>query len=152
MAKSKKIINLLIKSYWSEIETVMNYIAQSVNLDGVRAEEIKKSLLAEVADELRHAQSLAKRIKELDGITPGSKEFKAEQTSLQPTKDTTDIVAVIKGVIDAESSAIKQYNELIKACDGEDYVTQDLCIKLLTDEESHKATFDSFLKEYVKSK
>ena len=44
MANKKAIIDNLTKSYWLEIETVMNYISNSVNLDGVRAEEIKKSL------------------------------------------------------------------------------------------------------------
>ena len=42
MEKKKEIINNLIKSYWMEIETVINYISNSINLDGVRAEEIKK--------------------------------------------------------------------------------------------------------------
>ena len=38
-----------------ELETVMNYIANSINLDGVRAEEIKKALAANVVEELGHA-------------------------------------------------------------------------------------------------
>jgi len=150
MSNQLKIIGGLIKAYWAEIETVMNYIAHSVNLDGVRAEEIKKSLATEIADELMHAQSLAKRIKELGGTTPGSKEFKPEQTTLQPSQDSTDVMTVIKGVIDAEKSAIKQYKEIIKLCEGEDYVTQDLCIRSLADEESHKSIFEGFLKEYTK--
>jgi len=70
MAEKQEIVNELTKAYWSELETIMNYIANSVNLDGVRAEEIKKSLTAEVADELLHAQTLAKRIKELHGKVP----------------------------------------------------------------------------------
>ena len=44
MSGKKQIIDNLTKSYWMEVETVMNYISNSVNLDGVRAEEIKKSL------------------------------------------------------------------------------------------------------------
>ena len=39
--KREQIIQMLTRAYWMEIETVMNYIANSVNLDGVRAEEIK---------------------------------------------------------------------------------------------------------------
>ena len=39
-----KIIEELKVSYWMEIETVMSYLANSINLDGVRAEEIKKAL------------------------------------------------------------------------------------------------------------
>ncbi len=149
MSKQQKIIDSLTEAYWSEIETIMNYIAHSNNLDGVRAEEIKKSLAAEVTDELGHAQTLAKRIKELGGITPTSKEFKASQATLQNNKKTTDVVSVIKGVIDAEKSAVKQYKNIIKLCEGEDYVTQDLVIQNLGDEESHRTVFEGFLKEYT---
>ena len=150
MANKQEIIDGLIKSYWAEIETVMNYIANSVNLDGVRAEEIKKALTAEVQDEIGHAQTLAKRIKELGGKVPGSMKLEASQKSLQPSEDSTDVEYVIKGVIEAENGAIEQYNELIQLCDGVDYVTQDLVITLLADEESHRTIFEGYLKEYTK--
>ena len=148
MSSKEKILKGLTSSYWAEIETIMNYISNSVNLDGVRAEEIKKSLTAEVADELNHAQTIAKRIKELGGSVPGSLNFKATQKALQPPKETTDVISVIKGVIAAEDEAIEGYNKLIKDCDGVDYVTQDLAITLLADEESHKTLFNGYLKEY----
>ena len=66
------IIAALKKAYWMEVETTLNYIATSINLDGVRAEEIKKSLLADIAVEIGHAQTLGKRIKELGGTVDGS--------------------------------------------------------------------------------
>lgn len=150
MSKNQEIIDNLIISYWMEIETVVNYITNSVNLDGVRAEEIKKSLALDVTEELNHAQTLAKRIKELGGIIPGSKSFKPEQTYLQPLDDTTDVQSVIEGVIKAEDGAIVQYKKIIKLCEGDDYVTQDLCITLLGMEESHRREFVGFLKEYKK--
>ena len=150
MSEKQDIIKGLIKSYWAEIETVMNYIAHSVNLDGVRAEEIKKSLAAEIQDEIGHAQLIARRVKELGGTIPGSMDFQYSQNSLQPVPDTTDVVHVIRGVIDAENGAITQYNKIIKLCDGKDYVTQDLCIRLLADEESHRTEFEGFLKEYTR--
>ena len=147
-AKRQEIIGLLTQAYWMEIETVMNYISNSVNLDGVRAEEIKKSLAADVTAEIGHAQLFAKRIKTLSGLAPGSFAFKASQKSLQPPADTRDVVSVIKGVIDAEQGAIEHYGALIKACDGVDYVTQDLAITILTDEQEHLREFEGFLKEY----
>ena len=90
-AKRKEIVDLLTQAYWMEIETVQSYIANSVNLDGVRAEEIKKSLAADVTDELGHAQQFGKRIKELYGRVPGSFEFKAAQrfSSPPPTRPTS---------------------------------------------------------------
>jgi bacterioferritin len=149
-AKRKEIIDLLTRAYWMEIETVQNYIANSVNLDGVRAEEIKESLAADVTDEVGHAQLYAKRIKELYGVVPGSFAFKPEQKLLQPPADTTDVVAVIRGVIDAEQGAIDHYTRIIRACEGVDYVTQDMVVNILKDEEGHLRKFEGFLKEYDK--
>ena len=97
---NEQIIAELIRSYWMEMETVQNYLANSQNLDGVRAEEIKKSLAADVTDELGHAQQIAGRIRVLGGTVPGSMQFKAAQKTLQPPAESTDVVAVIKGVID----------------------------------------------------
>lgn len=146
--KMSQIIEELKVSYWMEIETVMNYLCNSTNLDGVRAEEIKKSLAADVQEELTHAQNLARRIKTIGGIVPGSKDFKPSQADLQPPADTTDVITIIKGVIAAEDGAIKQYKKLIELCDGVDYVTQDLCIQSLADEEEHRRNFLGYLTEY----
>jgi bacterioferritin len=107
-------------------------------------------LSVDILEEIAHAQSLAKRIKELGGSVPGSMGLKAEQKYLQTLKDTTDVVSVIEGVIQGEDGAVKQYNKLIKLCEGKDYVTQDLCIRLLGMEESHRIEFKGFLKEYKK--
>jgi bacterioferritin len=146
--KRQTIIQELAVAYWMEMETVMNYISNSINLDGVRAEEIKAALQADIQAEMLHAQTLAKRIKTLGGIVPGSASFESHQATLQPPKKMTDVVSVIKGVIDAEEGAIAQYNKLIKLSDGFDYVTQDLCITALGDEEEHRREFMGYLSEY----
>jgi len=148
--KNKNIIKELILAYSMELETVQNYIAASVNLDGVRSEVIKKALAADVASEVMHAQQLATRIKTIGGLVPGSLDLPRGQKSLQPKKDTTNVVAVIKGVIAAEEAAIAQYNKVIKLCEGVDYVTQDMVIEILGGEEDHRREFVGFLKEYVK--
>jgi bacterioferritin len=147
-AKREGIIELLTKAYWMEIETVMSYIANSVNPDGVRAQEIIESLREDVQEELGHAQAFANRIKELYGVVPGSLDFKAEQSYLQPAEQQTDIVHIIRGVIEGESGAIEHYNRIIEACDGLDWVTQDMVIEILHDEEGHKRLFEGFLREY----
>jgi bacterioferritin len=147
-AEREKIIAALEKAYWMELETVMSYIANSTNPDGVRAQEIIESLQADVQEELGHAQQFAARIKELYGVVPGSLGFKAEQTYLQPPTTQTDIVHVIKGVIEAETGAIEHYNDIIELTDGVDPVTQDMVIAILRDEEGHRRLFEGFLREY----
>src|SRR6186713_1812748 len=115
--KRDEIIDELKRAYAAELETVQNYLANSVDLDGVRAEEIKKSLAADIQEELGHAQMLAKRIKVLGGRVPGSMELEREQDYMQPPKDSTDLITVIKGVIAAEDAAIEGYEKIIKLCD-----------------------------------
>jgi len=144
----EKVIEMLKKAYWMEIETVMSYIANSVNPDGVRAEEIKKSLEEDIQEELGHAQQFAARIKELYGVVPGSEEFTAEQTFLQPPGDQIDVVHVIKGVIEAEAGAIEHYAKLIELCADTDPVTEDMVIAILRDEQGHMRQFEGFLREY----
>lgn len=148
--KKAEIIAALIDAYWKEMETVQNYVAVSTNLDGVDAEPIKKALSSDVGEELGHAQQLANRVRVLGGVVPGSMAFKARQKSLQPPEDSTDVVSVIKGVIDAEEDGIAGYNQLIRLCDGVDYGTQDLCVALLTDEENHLREFVGFQKQYTR--
>ena len=145
--KREEIIELLTKAYWMEIESVMSYIASSVNPDGLRAQEIVEALEEDIQEELGHAQRFAQRIKELYGVVPGSLEFRAEQTYLQPPDRQTDIVHVIRGVIEAETGAIEHYNRIIEATDEVDWVTQDMAIDILRDEEGHRRLFEGFLRE-----
>ena len=146
--KRAEILELLEHAYWMEIETVMSYVANSINPDGVRAQEIRESLEEDIQEELGHARLYANRIKELHGIVPGSLDFNAEQTYLQPPAEQTDIVHVIKGVIEAETGAIEHYNQIIEFCEGKDPVTQDMVIAILRDEEGHRRLFEGFLREY----
>ncbi len=143
-----QLIEFLIKGYWMEMETVMSYVTNSINPDGVRAQEIKESLEEDIQEELGHARQFAERIKELYGVVPGSLDFQAEQSFLQPAEHQTDVVHVIKGVIEAETAAIEHYNRVIEFCDGRDLVTQDMVIDILRDEEGHRRLFEGFLREY----
>lgn len=145
--KRSEIVALLRKAFSMELETVCNYTAQSNNLDGFKAKHIKDSLAADITEELGHAQMLARRIKVLEGVVPGSQELKMQQTSLQPNGDSLDVIAVIRGVIDAEQGAIDHYQQIIDATDGVDPVTQDLCIQIKGDEEEHRRLFKGFLAE-----
>jgi bacterioferritin len=147
-SQREELIGLLQKAYWMEIETVMSYISNSINPDGVRAQEIVESLQEDIQEELGHAQQFAQRIKQLYGVVPGSLDFTAEQTYLQPPEHQTDIVHVIKGVIEAETGAIEHYNRIIEFTDGLDWVTQDMVIAILHDEEGHRRLFEGYLREY----
>jgi bacterioferritin len=146
---SDRIIELLRTAYRDEIETVMNYQTNAIVLDGVRAEEIKESLQQDIQEELGHAERLGQRLKQLDARPPSSMEFTPRQESLQPPEDSTDVLAVINGVLDAEEGAIATYRDLVDAAaEANDPVTEDLAVTLLADEEAHRTEFRGFQKEY----
>ena len=91
-----------------ELETVTNYLAISIDLDGVRAEEIKKALAADITEELMHARQLGERIKQLSGFVPGSLALKFEPEIPCNRRQTLRMLpASSKGVIAAEDEAIR---------------------------------------------
>ena len=146
---SERVLELLREAYSDEIETVLNYQTNAIVLDGVRAEEIKESLRQDIQEELTHAEQLGQRLKQLDARPPGSAEFVARQDSLQPPEDSTDVLSVIRGVLDAEADAIETYRELVAAAGAaDDPVTEDLAVTILADEEAHRTEFRGFEKEY----
>jgi bacterioferritin len=147
-AKREAIVELLTRAYWMEMETVMSYLANAAYLDGIRADEIAEALSADVDEELGHARRFAGRIKELYGTPPGSMDFTAEQASLQPPADATDVLSVIDGVIEAEAGAIDHYMRIIEACDGVDWATQDMVVEILRDEEGHLRAFERYRREF----
>ena len=138
-------IQMLQKAYRMELETVMNYLANSVYLDGMAAEEVKRALSSDVTEELGHARSLAQRLKQIGGRIPGSLELKFDQESLRPPQKTTDVGSVINGVIEAELSAIEHYRNIIHHSESsDDPVTMDLATQILADEEEHLSLFQGF--------
>jgi len=145
-------VELLTRAYLMEMETVANYLAASTNLDGVRAQEVIRALAGDVEEELGHARRLAARLNQLDAVVPGSHALLREQDSLQPRTDSADLEGVILGVLEAEEAAIAHYQELIEHTDGIDWVTQDLAISILADEDAHRRLFASFLRDYERDR
>jgi len=144
----ERVVDMLTRAYWMEIETVMNYVAGSINPDGVRARQIAASLEQDIQEELGHARMFGQRIKELYGVVPSSVDFKPEQDFMSPPAEQTDVVGLIRGVISAESGAIEHYSRIVAETEEIDPVTQDMVINILHDEEGHRRLFEGFLREY----
>ncbi|MFT7633810.1 MAG: bacterioferritin [Mariniblastus sp.] len=107
-----------------ESETVANYLADSINLDGIRSDVIKTSLAADVQVGFGHPTKIAERIKQLEGHVPGSSSLAFDHSHIEKRDETTDVVGVIEAVIEDEKSAIKRDKQMTRDTDGKDYVTQ----------------------------
>src|SRR6266852_1628358 len=105
MAATKNdIIASLRQAYNMEVETVINYLANSLQLEGVRAEFIKQALATDIQEELGHAQQLGNRIKQLGGTVPGSLNLKMTQDSL-----TQDLAITLLGQEEAHRQQFEGY-------------------------------------------
>ena len=145
----EELIGMLKKAYFMELETVMSYITNSINPDGVRAQEIIESLLRRTSRRSSGTpRSSPTASRSSTGPSPARSSSRAEQSYLQPPEQQTDIVHVIKGVIEAETGAIEHYNRIIEFTDDIDPVTNDMVIAILRDEEGHRRLFEGFLREY----
>ena len=145
MDKARDVVNGLKKSYAMALESVQNYLANSIHLEGPAADRVKKMLENAVASELQHARRLARRIKILGDRVPGSLELPRDQNYLQPPIDNRDSVTVIRGALTATDAAIAQYQAMIQITEDLDFVTQDLLIELLTEEQEQKDSLNQLL-------
>ena len=53
-AERERLVEMLTKAYWMEMETVLSYTANSINPDGVRAQEIIESLEQDIPVSYTH--------------------------------------------------------------------------------------------------
>src|SRR5436305_18009 len=60
----ERIVELLKQAYWMEIETVISYITNSVNVDGIRAQEIRDAYYSDTYF------ALTKELLEAEGREP----------------------------------------------------------------------------------
>lgn len=140
-----RLIDLLQRARGDELETVINYQTNAIALAGIETQEVAESLREDVQEELGHAEEIGERISQLGGQPRGSYSIEMTQESLQPPAESTDVLSVIDGVIEAENDAVSAYRNLIDAAEeADDPVTEDLVAELLADEEGHLAEFKGF--------
>jgi bacterioferritin len=151
MASEQDVIDLLTKAYVDEVETTINYLSHAINLDTFDGRDVAEELLQDVQNEQDHAQQLGERIRVHNEKVPMSLEDNMDfsQNSLNNIEDTTDVIAVIDGVIEAEKDAIETYKRLVEvARDVGDVGTASLAETLLRDEENHLREFRSLRKQF----
>ena len=142
--KTKEIITELKRSYAIELETMQNYLANSIDLEGAEAELVRKSLEEEITLKLKHARRLAKRINVL-GVVSRARWSCPRSEFVATTVGQRRCHGSDPGVIGANEASINQYQKIISLTEGLDYVTQDMVIDLLSDEREHRRLFLSFL-------
>lgn len=136
--KNKKSLkDMLNDAIAREIQVSVQYMWQHVQAVGLKGEVVKGIFKKFAITEMKHAEIIAERLVMLGG-TP----------TTMPTPITVgkNIDEMLKLDKKAEEEAIAMYKEIIALAHKEgDYITANLFIGILADEEEHFASFESYL-------
>lgn len=130
MKGEQKIIDHLNVVLRNELTAINQYFLHSRMLEDwgmakMAAHEYKESI-----EEMQHADELIKRILFLEGLP--------NLQDLGRVNIGENVEEILKCDLKLEETAIPELKEAIKDCeDLQDYVTRDLLLKILSDEEKH---------------
>ena len=113
-----------------ELTAINQYMVQSEMCANWGYEKLHKAIEKEARDEMKHAEKHIGRILFLEGSPTVSR--------LNQINVGNDVPAFLKNNWDAESGAIKSYNEAMRlATEVGDHGTREMLESILKDEESH---------------
>lgn len=131
-----KRLNLALKG---ELTAINQYFLHARMLDDWGVTKLGKHEYDESIEEMRHADLLIQRILLLGGLP--------NLQDLGKLYIGENVKEVIEGDLKLELEGIENYRAGIKDCEvAHDYVTRDLFIKILADEEGHEDFLETQLK------
>ena len=135
-AQVLKRLNLALKG---ELTAINQYFLHARMFDDWGVTKLGKHEYDESIEEMRHADVLIKRILLLEGLP--------NLQDLGKLYIGENVEEALKGDLKLEQEGIQNYRDGIKDCEAaQDYVTRDLFIKLMADEEGHEDFLNTQLK------
>lgn len=130
MKGDKKVIAYLNQILKNELTAVNQYFLHSRLLEDWGVAKMAAHEYKESIEEMQHADEVIKRIIFLEGMP--------NLQDLGKLHIGENIPEVLKCDLKLEENAIPELREAIKYCeDVQDYVTRDMLLKILADEEAH---------------
>jgi ferritin-like protein len=141
------LVELLVRAYYGELETLMNYLAGSRNItcDGHGDDDICESLVEDALESSSRAQLLALRIQAAGGMVPGSFAFVASQYDLQPEVTQSDTTLVLQAVTEIERDAVERYERIAEMATRVDPDTAELATAIVRERRQSHRFFDGLL-------
>lgn len=131
MKGDKKVIEYLNKGLKGELTAINQYFLHSRMLEDWGVTKLAKHEYDESIEEMQHADKLIQRILLLGGL-PNLQELEKLQIG-------ENVKEVLEGDLVLERNGIANYREGIAHCESvQDYVTRDLFMQILADEEGHE--------------
>ncbi len=141
--KKKKVIEVLNKAKALELQAIHQYMHQHYHLDDKDFGELAANVKLIAIDEMRHAESLAERIKELGG---------EPTTELAgPVEKGQEVEDIFSFDAEQEEEAIEIYSGFLEVCrQNGDSISMKLFEMIIDHEQEHFNYFDS-IDEHIKT-
>ena len=130
MKGDPKVIELLNEALKAELTAINQYWLHYRMLDNWGVHKLAEYERHESIDEMKHADRFAERILFLEGLP--------NFQMLGRLRIGETVEEILKADLEAEYEAAKMYREAADYCDSvRDYVSRDLFVEVLRDEEGH---------------
>ena len=144
-ADRETVLRLLNEALATELVCTLRYRRHFYAAQGVQAESVKQEFLTHSNEELGHADLLAQRIVQLDGLPYFDPQGMAERSHAEYVAGTT-LDDMIRENLVAERVAIESYKEMIEFVGEHDPTTRRLLETILAKEEEHAEELSSMLR------
>jgi bacterioferritin len=144
-ADRETVLRLLNEALATELVCTLRYRRHFYMADGVQAESVKQEFLEHAEEEQRHADLLARRIVQLDGMPNFDPHGLAERSHAEYVECST-LDEMIRENLVAERVAIESYKEMINYLGHDDPTTKRLLESILAKEEEHAEDLSSMLR------
>jgi bacterioferritin len=141
--RKKKVIEVLNKARSMELLAIHQYMNQHYNLDDMDYGDLAAKVKLIAIDEMRHAEMLAERIKELDGEPATGLDGKVEKGQ--------KIDAVFPFDAKLEDDTIAIYNQFLLTCRENDDSTSVKLFEAIVDEEQIHFNYFDNVSDHIKT-
>lgn len=145
-ADRQQVIRLLNEALATELVCVLRYKRHYYMAAGIHSEPVRAEFLEHAAEEMAHADSIAKRIVELRGEPDFSPDGLSQRSRAEYVEGDS-LKSMITENLVAERVAIDSYREMINYLADADPTTRRLLKEILTSEEEHAEDLASLLND-----
>jgi len=135
-ANRKLVVEMLNGALATELVCVLRYKRHYYTASGLQNGPIKDEFLQHALEEQGHADLLAERIVQLNGL-PDFNPSSLSERSHAEYDESRDIQSMIKSNLIAERVAIESYRQMIEALSDADPTTRQMLVGIMAVEEQH---------------
>ena len=143
-ADREQVVGMLNEALATELVCVLRYKRHYFMATGIHAAPVAAEFAAHAAEEMSHADLIAKRIVELRGEPNFSPDGLASRSHAEYVEGGS-LGGMIKEDLVAERIAIESYREMIAWLGDQDPTTQRMLKEILASEEEHADDLSSLL-------